>query len=636
MKRAFIVFLCGMLLASGALARSSDLKKVLILVPNEQANTGWIKMASAMLITQGGGSYDTYPYHSGVNADSLAARLAQARASGKYGLVIVAAQDRSNLASPTSTAYGHGVMRKFVSIEQAPIGIPTVLIARTILDRATGTYQVLTGVTDGGAWVNGAVGTGNMWDSLKTCIAGGGEALWHHGPWNGPYNKHILNLSGAESSYFWEVDAWVKRGTHTPPGKGATVLLWHVHRTAHDRDELPGQGQDSVIYYMPYFGSAPSVGYDCRIKALAALLKKYNCIRDYEFSLLVDDFAFDVTSSLDTVAVKWYARTDSLTDWCVANSIPIQWNTDIARMDATGPAKMARWAGNPLVHFAWHPTHIYKDGTTHADSAKQNVFVTWPIKVTRDKGKVLGRDLRYTYGRLDAAGWHNYMTGKDEVIFNTRNYTGKEGFRLQDTIFAALASTGVRTFAVSSAYSGYYQSGASYKTIFYPHKQYPLALSGVGGTGTAHIDITMQNYLFAGVSATGDTLYANPATMTDSAIVYLYGIGAGKFYRYFYEMILANKRGKDGTATTWDGSAANWAFEFDANWSGVVIAGHQLDVARRNKGVYHNMLWNWVRHYHGNLDAYNKLARADNPTGIGDAFVWRHLKDQKQRPCDRW
>jgi hypothetical protein len=658
MKRILLALLILSLLASPAWA----LKKTLIFVPdNEYTQTGWCRLAATGLVYEGGGSYDII--NMADDTTGIRARLVAARTAGTYGLVVFIVGSDVYLTHATAyPSHGGGKFAQFCDISQNPLGIPTVVIAGKSLARnADYAAKFYDGVTAANNWAKGALNGGSAAgsaDSLWTRLSTGDSVLSYKLAANATWKRHLLDTDGSPENtagYTWTVDAWTKVGvgaaSKVAPGNGATVYMWHVHKTAADAAAVPS-AQRFVVHYIPCFGLTRQSGCEGPIKYLAALLKRYDCIKDFPVSLFFDDYGFQTTATFKTTmpmtkALYW-AATDSLLQYCSDRHLPIMVNTQYANAGAFGynvvtqdtatvVANMAKWYPNPYVRFGWHASDLYSDA---AKTSSYTIFTTWGDGAT-EKAKVLLRDLRRDYYLLGTSGMLQYMKDSDAFIFNGGDYNGVAGYNKNDTIFQALAAVGVRKFLIETPNTGYLVSGNNFYTMFYPHTKYPLDLTWTGTSAWVNARMVCTNYY--GLSlAQADSAYYSPAALSDSVIVSVAGVARGPIsiltlYTSFAKLLFNNGREQDATSTrTWDdaGSAA-WPQYFNFELRGWSPYIHQSGLAISNTGVYYNSGLLWLKHYWNNLRAYNNLAKTGDAT-IGNVFnpVFLTEADQKVGPKD--
>jgi hypothetical protein len=661
MKRIFLALLILSLLASPAWA----LKKTLIFVPgNEYTQTGWIRLVAAGLVYEGGGEYTIIDMSE--NADSAAAEIARCKASGEYGLAIFLVGSDVYLTHGSAyPAHGNGAFAKYCDISQSPLGIPTVVCSPRMLARnASYTEKFYSGVTAADNWARGSLGSGA--DSLWARLSTGDSILWRKEAALGTVEKrHLLTRVGLtadatshpEHAYYWTVDAWTKVGvgaaSKTAPGTGATIYMWHVHKTTADRDALP-PAQADVIYYLPCFGLTRATSKDAEIKALASLLKRYDCIKDFPISMFYDDYGFPTTTIYKTTmpmtkALYW-AASDSLLQYCSDRHIPIMVNTQYALAGAFGynsttqdtayvVANMAKWYPDPYVRFGWHATDLY---TTSAKTATYQIFSTWgsgSVATGGDHTRLIA-DLRRDRYLLGTSGMLQYMKDSDAFIFNGGNYHGVAGKYKNDTIFQALAAVGVRKFLIETPNIGYLASGNGFSTMFYPHEKFPLNLDWTGDSTWVNARMVCVNY--SGLSmAQSDSAYCTPIGLSDSLIISsTLGdkiIAIGRIYSDFARITFNNGREQDATSSrTWDAAgAAAWPQYFNFELRGWSPYVHQSGLAISKSGVYYNSGLLWLKHYWNNLRAYNNLAKSGDAT-IGNVFdpVFLTEADQKVGPKD--
>jgi hypothetical protein len=630
MKRILLAFLVLLMLASPAWA----LKKVLIFVPgNEYTSTGWMRLAITGLIVEGGGSYECIYMNADTTVAALGAHLKAVKNSGDYGLVvfIIVKQDADELDLTTATSgyynYGQGKFAQFCDISRAPIGIPTVICARNGISRYSSSCR--TGSTCADSWARGSIGSGA--DSLWVRTSVGDSILWHKiaGTSN---RRHLLVTGGApESSYPWTVDIWTKKGvgaaSKVAPGQGSTMYMWHVHHTAYDAAQLPGAGQDSVIYYLPNWGTTSYYSaFDSEIKAFAALLKKYDCITDIPISLEVDDLGFSGQTSAAILA-----GADSFLQYCSDRQLPVSCNVQYCATDTTTFVPfMARWYSNPYVRFGWHPSTIYANA---AKSSTYNIFGTWGDGAT-ELGLVLLRDLRRDRYLLGTSGMLQYMKESDALVFNGGDYNGIANYNKTDTIFSALAAVGVRKFAIETAgFSGYKPSGNDLWTMFHPYSHYPIDLTWTGSAETVDVSMHVWWYQALASATAADTLRADPSALSDSSVV-TSTIPISTLYNYsaFSRSIFTNGRVKDASSTNWtdDYVTGAWPNIYNFESRGWFWYSHPGGFRVLNAGTYYNMSLLWLKHNWNNLRAFNNIAKQDDAS-IGDLFKPTFLREVDQR-----
>jgi hypothetical protein len=665
MRKILLALLILSLLASPAWA----LKKTLILVPdNEYTQTGWVRLVATGLVYVGGGDYTII----NMAEDSVAAEIAAAKASGLYGAVIILVGSDVYLTHPTAYPnHGKGSIAKYCDISQSPIGIPTVVCSPRMLARnASYTEKFYSGVTAADNWARGSLGSGA--DSLWARLSTGDSILWRKEAALGTVEKrHLLTRVGLtadatshpEHAYYWTVDAWTKVGvgaaSKAAPGTGATIYMWHVHKTTADRDALPS-AQADVIYYIPCFGLSRGTAKDAEIKALAAFLTRFGCIKGFPISVFYDDYAFAASTQFWAVTGSthgllngmtkdlYYAASDSLLQYCSDRHIPIMVNTQYAKAGAFGynsttqdtayvVANMAKWYPDPYVRFGWHATDLY---TTSAKTATYQIFSTWgsgSVATGGDHTRLIA-DLRRDRYLLGTSGMLQYMKDSDAFIFNGGNYHGVAGKYKNDTIFQALAKVGVRKFLVETPTAGYYIDGSNFFTMFYPHAKYPLNLDWTGDSTWVNARMVCVNYSGLGI-AQADSNYATPATISDSLLIYgaigTKVIAVGHLYGSFARSVFNNGREQDATGTrTWDAAeAAAWPLYYNFELRGWSPYIHQSGLAISKSGVYYNSGLLWLKHYWNNLRAYNNLAQSGDAT-IGNVFnpVFLTEADQKVGP----
>jgi hypothetical protein len=624
MKR-LLVFLALLLLApSLVFGLGAGLKKTLVLVPNETAATGYQQFIIGTLVIQGGGEYESLNYSTSQGADSLDALLDRAALSGKYGLVIVCAQQvaytNDDAAYPE---YGNGVVCKYVSIEQSPIGIPTVMLGRSAVRGTHGANAIYTGASAGTNWsYDSTPGNGTADDSLWCKTSTGDTLIYYLGD-----RKHLLDIDGhPEHDYPWTVDIFVNDRAATRRN-GSATCLWHVHRTAYDAAQLPGAGQDSVIYYLPNWNTTFGSTKAAPIKALAMLLKKFGCINYYPVSVDIYDYGY---ASVTPTEAALFAGADSFQAWCATNKIPVTYYTDYCGSSATVKTEMDGMLALGYCKFAWHPTTQYyaPTGLTGAispnDSTQGTIFTSWPFKTARDSGPVLAKNLKYNWAKLSSAGM---LTGNhfDIMGFASGNMSGKSGVIKTDSILTALASAGARQFVTEVSATGalWHSGNSGYRGINYPYDKYPIDLTWTGDTVEVNVSFKTLSYIMTGLSAAADSNYANPAILTPYSIV-TGGYGQSQnFHDGLARWMLGSARPKDKAATLWTDAAADWGYIINGAVRGFSLTGDWTHF-RVHKTSWHNMIWNWTRWYYDNLDAYNNLAGAD-------VFRFMYLSESPQR-----
>ena len=654
LKRLILSLLVLLLLSSPAWA----LKKVLLFVPgNEYSSTGWMRLAITGLITEGGGSYEVIYMNADTTATdstfvpgsttlreklTISKRLHEARTAGKYGLVVLLFGDQdayeSDITGTLDASYknfGDGRFGQFCSIDRAPIGIPTVVCARKGLSRSNSTL-FRCGATCANNWGRGAVGAGA--DSLWTRLSTGDSVLWYKVNTSADL-KHILTTGSSPentAAYVWTVDAYTKVGSSkAAPGNGASIYMWHVHATHCDARELPGAGQDSVIYYLPSWNiTSSNNGFDSEIKSFASLLKKFNCIKNIPVSFGVDDLGFYGSNPAGTTVAQTLVQADTFLQYCSDQHLPVNCNVQYCRTDTTTFVPfMARWYSNPYVHFGWHPSTLWNDA---AKSGVHSIFLTWGSGTWATGGdhtKLLANLSRDQY-LLGTSGMLQYMKDKDVMIFNASDYNGVGGAVKDkcDTIFSALAAVGVRTFIIETAgASGFYPSSSNLFTIFHPYASYPINLTWTGSATTVNSRMNLWWYQqLAGL----DSTYATPALLSDSAIVSYVPthapIAATYCYGNFCRGIFTNGRVADGGITGWDDTQATWPHIYNLESRGWGYYCHPQGMLMSKDNVRYNSSLLWLKHIWNNLRAYNHLAQNDDPT-IGNLFEPTFLSQADQR-----
>lgn len=634
MKRLIVLLTFLLLIPSLAFGLGEDLKKVLMMVPNETGSTGWMQYGISMLITQGGGTYEAMQYSVKQNPDSLAAFLSRARTSGKYGLVVIVGNSAEFLTDGYTASHGNGVMAKYcnmgttASATVAPIGLPTVVCVRTTLARdVSSTAKMYTGAKAGAEnweYAGATHGADSIW-----CKTSEGDTLLYY---MGPYKQVIDTDQTPESALLWTYDIFIN-DRKAIRGQGSSICMWHVHSSAYDAAQQPGAGQDSVIYYLPNFSYIYNECKDAPLKAMLVLLKRYGCINYMPVSWSIHDYAFYSTS--------YDAPCDSFLTWAAANHIPVTINTDPVGFSGDMYARMvsAKAAGGEYVRFGWHPTNTLRK-ITPADSTVSNCLRTWPEKVSRDLGTgLLSKNLKRNRARMLSLGWFN-LGDWSEIIFNGGNSSGAYGYILTDTIWTALASAGTRTIVTDvTSVGGLWHPGSAgapltgYRGVSYPHPKYPIDLTKTGDASTVNVRLKTQTYISAGLGAASDSAYVNPARLTAMQIINAGCPQAPNFYRYNARFLLGNARATDRSSLVLSDEAENWPIILDGEARGFDFQTHQNDY-RVHLTSWQNMGWNWAKHYNNNFQAYNRLAKSGSTT-IGDTFKWMFLTDMPQRINER-
>ena len=661
LKRLILSLLVLLLLASPAWA----LKKVLIFRPEDNTSTAWMLQAITSAIVEGGGSYETIMMTADTTCtDSIAAtlpvgthkkvgmglayRLWHARDSGKYGLVVVLTVQEDEGGGyltgtlPGYALYGRGKFAKYCDMSLSPIGIPTVLCSRKGISRINGLHCGSTCATNWskGSVGGGAPGVGQHADSLWARMSTGDSVLWYKAAGSSNDRRHLAHFTNSpENGYAWTADIWTKRGSDKASQTFdalATLYMWHVHASLADQRALPGAGQDSVIYYLPNWNiTSMNNGYDSEIKAFASLLKKYGCIKGIPVSVGIDDLAFYGVNPAGTTLAQELVAADTFLQYCSDQHLPVNCNVQYCRTDTTTFVPfMARWYSNPYVHFGWHPSTLWTDA---AKSGVYSVFLTWGSgswATGGDHTKLLV-DLKRDRYLLGTSGMLQYMKDNDVMIFNASDYNGVGGAVKDkcDTIFSALSAVGVRTFIIETAgASGFYPSSHDLFTIFHPYASYPIDLTWTGSATT--VNSRMNLWWYQGLAG-GDSTYATPALLSDSAIVCYNSahapIAINYCYAYFARSIFTNGRIADGGGTGWgDDTQAMWPHIYNLESRGWGYYSHPNGMLMSKDNVRYNSSLLWLKHIWNNLRAYNHLAQNDDPT-IGNLFEPTFLSQADQR-----
>lgn len=609
------------------------LKKTLLFLPgNEYMQTGWMRAAITYIVIEGGGNYECVY----MNADTtgIGARLAAYRAAGDIGLaVFMCYQQTSSESDITNTGagyenYGLGKFSQYCSFGatgSATLGIPTIVCSSKGLSRSP-SASFRCGATCDNTWTASE-------DSLWAETSAGDTILWYKTNANYYDRKHILDIDGApESAYSWEVDYYTKVGaaaTSVTPSNGASVYMWHAHASAYDAAQTPGAGQDSVIYYLPNWNTVGTqAGWDSEIKAIAGVLKKFNCIKEIPFSIHIYDFGFSGQTSAAILA-----GADSFLQYCSDRLLPVTAFVQYCSTDtATIVPFMARWYDDPYVHFGWHPSNLFREADR---GATYQIFAAWGDDSNETADSLLEDLVRDKY-LLGTSGMLQYMKEADFVAFASGDYNGvypSAGVNQTDTIMSALAACGARKFSIETPFSAYYPVGAAMQTIFYSCDNYPLDLTWTGDAQVVKVSFIQCWYQALGTLTGGaDTLRADPGALTPLSI--LEGsvpISSMRLYSYFDRSIFSNGRIKDASGTNWSTMQSDWPHRYNLASRGWVWYCEPNDFYRSNGGVRYNMALLWLQHNWNNLRAYNNVAKQDDST-IGNVFNAVFISDADQTP----